>query len=212
MIKLSTKFVHLIFCTSTLQVRVKYTKWMNLIMSWFWILFWKGNIFSPYPIDGLYRSIYQDNNIAWNFERFFSKKVRIREKKATYLYKSKEQDVGGGRPHVSPWGIPSTTAYHRYPRAAPQSLALEHFLAEDVFHCSVAVRVVSFVLFFSPLSPIIIDRYYRHTAHQRSSRSAHQHRISTGPCPPRGGTILFSAAPNTEHSLTLCITGEFARV
>jgi len=43
-----------------------------------------------------------------------------RRRRDAYLYEvGKEQDVGGGRPHVSPRGIPSTTAYHRYPLEHP---------------------------------------------------------------------------------------------
>lgn len=132
-------------------------------------------------------------------------------RRGPYLYEvGKEQDVGGGRPHVSPWGIPSTTAYHRYPRAAPRPLPLEHS-RRDALRCSVAVSSVhvSLVLFLSPLSPNIIDRYYRHTAHRRSSRSAHQHRIIHWPvCPLRvGGTDYFSP-PLSEHS-TLVIGEHF---
>lgn len=71
--------------------------------------------------------------------------MRIGKKEATYLYKvSKEQDVGDGRPHVSPWGIPSTTAYHRYPRATPRPLSPEHSLAEDLRRPAAVYPLFSF--------------------------------------------------------------------
>lgn len=137
--------------------------------------------------------------------RSFSKKVRERryssenqreksdkKKRRTYLYEvGKEQDVGGGRPHVSPWGIPSTTAYHRYPRAVPRPLPP----STPSPRCPLAVlpllSAVSLVLSFSHHSHRILSIAIIGTlAHRRSFRSAHQHRIiSTGPVSsPRGGT------------------------
>lgn len=116
----------------------------------------------------------------------------------------KEQDVGGGRPHVSPWGIPRLPHIIDIPccySSAAPSCALSTGPPLSSRHA--VYPPLSSSSFFSPLSPNIIDLYYRHTALRRSFRSAHQHRISTGVCPPRGRTIPFPSrwALNTREHL-----------
>lgn len=110
-----------------------------------------------------------------------------------YLYEvGKEQDVGGGRPHVSPWGIPRLPHIIDIPccccccsSAAPSSTPPR---SRWILHCPLVTPflcILRSLPFSHPLSPNIIDLYYRHTALRRSFRSAHQHRISTGACPSR---------------------------
>lgn len=51
-------------------------------------------------------------------------------KRTRYLYEvGKEQDVGGGRPHVFPRGIPRLP-HHHSPRGSPPSLALLQLLSQ----------------------------------------------------------------------------------
>lgn len=96
------------------------------------------------------------------------------------------------------------------PAATPRPLPRAHPLALSAafLHCP---RVTPCV-YPSALSPspsfshhshrILSISYYRHTALRRFFRSAHQHRISTGVCPPRGRTIplpLRWALNTREH-------------
>lgn len=131
--------------------------------------------------------------------------MRIGKKEATYLYKvGKEQDVGGGRPHVSPWGIPSTTAYHRYPRAAPRPLprALPRRGCPPL-----SCRWVSYPSFsFSHHSHRILSIAIIGTLHTEDPpgpRTNTEYPLAR--VLREGGRFLFSVAPSTKHlSSTLC--------
>lgn len=124
--------------------------------------------------------------------------------RGAYLYEmGKEQDVGGGRPHVSPWGIPRLPHIIDVPccysSAAPSSTPAR---SRRILHCPLVTpwciypSGLSFSFFFSHHSHRILSiSYYRHTALRRFFRSAHQHRISTSVCPSRGRTIpIFLSA------------------
>lgn len=127
-----------------------------------------------------------------------------------YLYEmGKEQDVGGGRPHVSPWGIPRLPHIIDIPccysSAAPSGTPARVFDESSTVLASHRVYIPppSLSPSFSHHSHRILSiSYYRHTALRRFFRSAHQHRISTDVCPPRGRTIplpLRWALNTREH-------------
>jgi len=113
-----------------------------------------------------------------------------------YLYEvGKEQDVGGDCPHVSPWGIPRLPHIIDIPccySSAVPSSASPRFDRSSTVLSSRRLCILCFLsLSFSHHSHRILSISIISTALRRSFRSAHQHRISTGVCPPRGRTILF---------------------
>lgn len=93
------------------------------------------------------------------------------------------------------------------PAAAPQPLlrALLYAFGGSSAVLSSPHRLgVSFALFLSPLSPNIIDLYYRHTALRKSFRSAHQHRMIQHPLMSSAWRDdPFSLSLSTKHSSTL---------
>lgn len=93
-------------------------------------------------------------------------------------------------------GNPSTTAYHRYPLLLSRSL--EHSMDPPLSSRHAVCRILRalFLSFFSPLSPNIIDLYYRHTALRRSFQATHQHRISLR---VEGRSFFLFALNTREH-------------